>query len=107
MSEIKLKECPFCGSDRLYITERNYFGENYCTISCIECHISQTGNEFETKEDAIEQWNTRNPMDRIVERLEELADNSNNHMYESYFDGKEDGIREAIEIVKVGGTDES
>lgn len=41
-------------------------------------------------------------IDKVVEKLEELADNSNDHMYESYFDGKEDGIREAIEIVKHG-----
>lgn len=41
-------------------------------------------------------------LDKVVEELEELADNSNDHMYESYFDGKEDGIREAIEIVKQG-----
>ena len=42
-------------------------------------------------------------LDKIVEELERLADNSNDHMYESYFDGKEDGIKEAIEIVKQGG----
>lgn len=41
-------------------------------------------------------------VDKVVEKLEILADNSNDHMCESYFDGKEDGIREAIEIVKLG-----
>lgn len=102
MSEIKLKECPFCGSDRLYITERNYFGENYCTISCIECHISQTGNEFETKEDAIEQWNTRNPMDRIIERLEDMRKDIFQKDYDSDVINDFD---EAIEIVKVGGVE--
>ena len=39
----------------------------------------------------------------VVKELEQLVDVSNDHMYESYFDGKEDGIREAIEIVKQGG----
>ena len=43
---------------------------------------------------------------KVVKELEELADNSNDHMYESYFDGKEDGIREVIEIVKQGGVDD-
>ena len=39
----------------------------------------------------------------VVEELEQLADASNEYMYETYFNGKEDGIREAIEIVKQGG----
>ena len=39
----------------------------------------------------------------VVEELEQLADASNDYMYETYFNGKEDGIREAIEIVKQGG----
>ena len=39
---------------------------------------------------------------KVVDELEKLADASSDHMYESYFDGKEDGIREAIEIVKQG-----
>ena len=42
-------------------------------------------------------------VDKVIKELEKLEDNSNDHMYESYFDGKEDGIREATEIVKQGG----
>ena len=42
-------------------------------------------------------------INKVIAELEELADNSNDHMYESYFGGKEDGIREAIEIVKQSG----
>ena len=38
----------------------------------------------------------------VVKELEQLADDSNDYMYESYFNGKEDGIREAIEVVKQG-----
>ena len=48
----------------------------------------------------IENQPTAYDVDKVVEELEKLADASNDHMYESYFDGKEDGIREAIEIVK-------
>ena len=50
--------------------------------------------------DTIKNQTTAYDIGNVVEKLEELADNSNDHMYESYFDGKEDGIREAIEIVK-------
>ena len=39
----------------------------------------------------------------VIKELEKLADDSNEYMYETYFNGKEDGIREAIEIVKQGG----
>lgn len=66
MSEIKLKPCPFCGSDRNYTLERNHFGEKFVSISCTECHISQTGSEFKTKEEAIQHWNTRKPMDKVI-----------------------------------------
>ena len=73
MQNDKLLPCPFCGSDRLYIAERNYFGRKFATVNCIECHISQTGDGFETREEAIELWNTRKPMERIVEQLEEVS----------------------------------
>ena len=46
-------------------------------------------------------------MDKIVEQLEEKADEANDDWTaygreDDCFDGKEDGIREAIEIVKGG-----
>ena len=59
MKENELKPCPFCGSKRLYVSERNYFGEKSATVTCVYCHISQTGSEYETKEEAIEAWNRR------------------------------------------------
>ena len=48
----------------------------------------------------IKEQPTAYDVDNVVKKLEELADKSNDYMYESYFDGKEDGIREGIEIVK-------
>ena len=62
--------------------------------------------EYETIEmlqKAFENSKQAYPVDKVVEELEKLADDSNDYMYESYFNGKEDGIREAIEIVKQGG----
>ena len=53
--------------------------------------------------DTIKNQPTAYDIDKVIVNLEQLADASNDHMYESYFDGKEDGIREAIEIVKQGG----
>ena len=51
----------------------------------------------------INNTNTVYDIDKVVEKLEKLADDSNEYMYETYFNGKEDGIREAIEIAKLGG----
>lgn len=48
--------------------------------------------------------------DKVVGRLEELADKSNDKILGSgelqeYYDGYEDGMRTAIELVKGGGVD--
>ena len=55
--------------------------------------------------DTIENQPTAYDIDKVIVNLEQLADASNDHMYESYFDGKEDGIREAIGIVKQVGVE--
>lgn len=55
----------------------------------------------------INNTNTAYDIDKVVEELEKLADDSNNYMYECYFNGKEDGIREAIEIVKQGNVSDA
>ena len=76
MSELKC--CPFCGGEaRLYSfhsqtikTYKEYWVK--CKNDCC-----QTKN-FRSEEKAVEQWNTRTPMDNIVEKLEELKkDNTN------------------------------
>ena len=99
MSEIKLKSCPFCGSEKiLYISEKDYFGIKNVSISCLECHISQTG-DCETKEEAIEKWNTRKPMDEIVERLEEERKKL---PHVQHWTDNDKVYKNAIEIVKGG-----
>ena len=100
MSELKC--CPFCGGEAKICNGSNDIVGKQFLIRCkeINCTIRPKTDWHTSLEEAIKHWNTRTPMDNIVEKLEELADNSNDHMYESYFDGKEDGIREAINIVK-------
>ena len=85
--------------------ETDYKGDKFKDFfSRVLCDIEDgtlCGNyEKETAEMFLKAFDESVPMANIVEKLEELADNSNDHMYESYFDGKEDGIREAINIVK-------
>lgn len=98
MSE--LRECPFCGGEvELWDNklERRLYG-----VICKECDCMTP--YFESEVEAIEAWNRREPIDKIVEQLEERADKANDYWVDglTYFDGKEDGIREAIEIVKGG-----
>lgn len=62
-----LKKCPFCGSDA--ILETSKFGYR---VSCKQralCGATQVFSDSE--EEAIIAWNTRKPMERIAEWLEE------------------------------------
>ena len=69
-------------------------------FEAIQQQENVVGLEFIAMIDEIKEQPTAYDVDKVVVNLEQLADASNDHMYESYFDGKEDGIREAIEIVK-------
>lgn len=72
----KLRECPFCGGEaEKYAKEIK--GIKILTVTCKRCGAS--GQLFQSKKPrikdeenpAIKAWNTRKPMDRIVEQLEE------------------------------------
>lgn len=53
----KLKPCPFCGSDAVFIDE--YFEETM-SIQCTECYAGMRDESGDiTKESIIEQWNRR------------------------------------------------
>ena len=80
------------------ITDRNcekcvHHMNGYC--DSWDCNM-QTVDDV--KKEAVNEY-----IKAVVAELEQLADASNDYMYETYFNGKEDGIREAIEIVKQGG----
>ena len=64
-SDIKLLPCPFCGGEARLINgipKINY-------IKCKRCQTMTSSSEV--IEHVIELWNTRKPIDRIVEQLEE------------------------------------
>ena len=65
----KLCECPFCEGEAA-IWEINGKKKRYA-VSCYGC--SCTTDEMETREEATKAWNTRKPMDRIVEQLENAS----------------------------------
>ena len=115
MSEIKLKpnNCPCCGGHSVLDRE---------DIFCQDCGLSLDIYQFiqrgeaetyqEAREKAIEVWNTRKPMERILERLEtelKLAEEEKERCIREnplQFDsakGYVNAISVAIEIVKEEG----
>ena len=86
MSEIKLLPCPFCGGEAEIVDFHDSVEDSYdMYVRCKECGI-QT-REFDCGitfgkpmqfpnplKYLVEAWNTRKPMERIVERLEEKTD---------------------------------
>ena len=115
MSEIKLLPCPFCGGEAElnghYIkgvpNNYQYFvRRNQCKAR------PQPFYTFKKKEKAVEAWNTRKPIERIVDRLEEelkLADDIKKKCAREaplQFDnakGYATGISNAIWLVKKRG----
>ena len=90
-SDKRLLPCPFCGGGAEVIeTEIDWY------VRCTKCsgRVQATISEQE----AIRQWNTRKPMDQIVERLEEAT-------FPHKFGGEVEMMilkNKAIEIVKEG-----
>ncbi len=68
MSETKLLPCPFCGGEA---TLRKSEVTQLYHVACFECGCRQDSSY--KSESAINAWNTRKPMDDIVERLEEFC----------------------------------
>lgn len=99
MSEIKLLPCPFCGGEA--ILRGHCVFENAWMVECQnkECKCK---TEFAPKEEAIEIWNTRKPMQEILERLKSLY--LVNPYPNEFSNGRDYANNRAIEIVKeVGG----
>ena len=91
----KLKPCPFCGGNNVGVFKHEYFYKSHLYAAhCYDCHFCL--KMVETEEEAIKAWNTRNPMDRIVEQLEEKIEEN---PYCSLADYRA-GLFEAIDIVK-------
>lgn len=76
MSDIELKPCPFCGGEAVV------HANDGVKVICRECGASSKGlvdgysqgrpNGSAIK-GVVKAWNTRKPMERIVEQLEEMG----------------------------------
>ena len=91
---MKLKPCPFCGGKgELWNNKLTY---RLYGVICEECDCMTP--YFTTREEAIEAWNRREPMDEIVKQLEEFHDEIPDDYWLTAIK-----VRECIEIVKKGG----
>ena len=77
MSE--LKKCPFCGGEVEVKSRSSNFFDSVFEIVCRECGCRQAPSIH--KEAVINAWNTRKPMDNIVQKLEELPYGRSYHDY--------------------------
>lgn len=106
MSEIKMKNCPFCGEELREDTARDgtkfyfHYGDNGCFLG----YVCITG------EKSINAWNTRKPMERIVERLEEeikiqrvARDKTESELDRRFYTFRANTYADSIRIVKEEG----
>lgn len=96
MSDEKLKPCPFCGGEAEIKETENDVGCKIWYIECSDCELT-IKNGYLPK-GLIRKWNTRKPMERIVEQLTEERDKPE---YDEFETGC---FNKAISIVKRGGT---
>ena len=106
MSEIKLLHCPFCGGEarlmsviddgEVCINYEDELDMNHSFIHCYNCDMDFIPHT-ETAREVLEAWNTRKPMERIIERLEGLRAKPTETVYDTILVGS------VIEIVKEEG----
>lgn len=75
-----LISCPFCGGEAEILL--SYYNHEDVVktgryVKCTRCFIKTP--TFEFANDATEAWNTRKPVDVVLERLEELAEKAMNN----------------------------
>jgi Lar family restriction alleviation protein len=101
----ELKPCPFCGgkAEAGYLYFRPY-------IVCRKCHAKIPC--YNTYPQAIEAWNTRKPIDKIVEQLEEIRGEhpykqiGEPDTYSQYNEAWQDCLDRVEDMIVKGGSNE-
>lgn len=99
MSEIKLKPCPFCGGEAHkrvgFPLDPDGLEMNMYVVGCKTCDIEFTW--LWDEKIAIELWNTRKPMENVIE---EITRRDTTDGTVKVFSGKE-----VIDIIERGGVE--
>ena len=100
MSDTKLKPCPFCGGTNLLV-EVGF-------VCCDDCGCEV--HEIKENEDVVAKWNTRKPMERIEEKIEQQKKiffltiaNTGDEKMDYAYTRVAGALERAIEIVKEEG----
>ena len=94
MSEIKLAKCPFCDVE---LKRWDYMPQVFFEHPYNGCILS--GKKVLESEHDVKAWNTRKPMERIIERLEGLRAKPTETVYDTVLVGSIIGIlKEECEI---------
>lgn len=114
----KLLPCPFCGGIAKLETSIRLFDSQIFNTTHIECQVCHAQSKHvwnthyddkpnEREKEVIDKWNTRKPMQEIVERLEEQSEECRKYWNEFDDEDSFGGMNaycHAISIVKeVGG----
>lgn len=107
----KLKSCPFCGGEAELTTGSVFMWEHI--VVCKDCGASSkmiggiTPSQARAK--AIATWNTRKPVDRVLEQLEEQQklykeawENTDWVPDKTVYINMARGFEQAIKIIKEG-----
>lgn len=104
MSEEELKPCPFCGGKAEFVQKSiALFRARELRLGfmkCTECGLKLNQVENWTEDLARRYWNTRKPIENIVEQLEELQ------QYHIYSIDDLVRLKEVKEILKRGGVND-
>ncbi len=107
MSENKLLPCPFCGGEAREYGNAKVIGtkiKHYQLVVCMNDDCGCRTGLCETVADAIHKWNTRKPMDDIVEQLKEEKYMDRSKVYtEAQCTAIRFSFGRAINIVQSGG----
>lgn len=103
----QLAKCPFCGGEAILESDIVGKGKELWYVSCKSDCVTQYGYST-TKEGAIEKWNKRAPVDKVIERLEEaklVVEIDDDHIFpesdvDEFFELEVVALSDAIEIIK-------
>ena len=65
---MELKPCPFCGGEAKVVVQHKSIRKPYVVVCEDEECMASVGIFSVTKEDAIDRWNRREPIDKISEK---------------------------------------